>query len=167
MANECPFLPFAPSIVTRTSMRDYSRPPAACPTGPPYSIPPFFRLLDVEHVSAGPGTQVQYTQDYDARSTEASAVQKRARLVTEPSPGENMEFSDMRSPPPTVSNYKSCPLATSTPLQAQAQATVIPHEPKSRAAPQTHPDTVYTVYDEEDAYCGMSEPNVTVGFPGW
>ncbi|KAF8268666.1 hypothetical protein EI94DRAFT_1700079 [Lactarius quietus] len=42
------------------------------------------------------------------------------------------------------------PLATSAPLQAQAQATIIPREPKSEAAPTTCPDTVYTVYDKED-----------------
>ena len=62
------------------------------------------------------------------------------------------EFSDVHGPPPTTSNYKSSPLATSTVMPAQA--TVVPCEPKSDGAP-TRPDTVYTVYDEEDAYGGM------------
>lgn len=66
------------------------------------------------------------------------------------------EFSDLRGPPPTTeSYYKSSPLATSTPVQAQAQATVIPREPKTDGAPTNRRDTVYTVYDEEDAYGGI------------
>ncbi|KAH9013042.1 hypothetical protein EDB84DRAFT_1641167 [Lactarius hengduanensis] len=47
------------------------------------------------------------------------------------------EFSDLRGPPPSEPNHKSSPLATSTPMRAQEQPTVIPREPKT--------------YDEEDA----------------
>ncbi|KAH9028664.1 hypothetical protein EDB85DRAFT_2255244 [Lactarius pseudohatsudake] len=61
------------------------------------------------------------------------------------------EFSDLRGPPPSEPNHKSSPLATSTPMRAQEQPTVIPREPKTGAAPANRPDTVYTVYDEEDA----------------
>lgn len=62
------------------------------------------------------------------------------------------EFSDLRGPPPE-SNYNRSPLTTSTPMEAQA--TVIPREPKAEAAHTSRPDTVYTVYDEEDAYGGF------------
>ncbi|KAH9021259.1 hypothetical protein EDB85DRAFT_1895789 [Lactarius pseudohatsudake] len=61
------------------------------------------------------------------------------------------EFSDLRGPPPSEPNHKSSPLATSTPMRAQEQPTIIPREPKTGAAPANRPDTVYTVYDEEDA----------------
>ena len=61
------------------------------------------------------------------------------------------EFSDVRGPPPAESNYKSSPLATSM----QVQASVIPREPNTEAAPDNRRDTVYTLYDEEDAYGGI------------
>jgi hypothetical protein len=60
------------------------------------------------------------------------------------------EFSDLRGLP-TESNYKSSPLATSTSMQAS----VIPRELRTEVAPTNRRDTVYTLYDEEDAYGGI------------
>ena len=54
----------------------------------------------------------------------------------------SVEFSDMRSPPPAGLKFTSSPLATSTPAQAETE------NPK-------RPDTVYTLYDEDDAYGGF------------
>ena len=76
-----------------------------------------------------------------------------ASVCSSPTPF-SAEFSDMRVPPPIESIKKSGALAGSAPVQAQAQASVIPREHETGAgAPR--PDTVYTIYDEEDAYGGM------------
>jgi hypothetical protein len=65
----------------------------------------------------------------------------------------SVEFSDVRTPPPAGLKFTSSPLATST--STQAESTTIPHEPKAEAEYRKRPDTVYTLYDEEDAYGGF------------
>jgi len=62
----------------------------------------------------------------------------------------SIEFSDVRSPPPAGLMFTSSPLATSTPTQAEP--TTIPREESEH---RKRPDTVYTLYDEEDAYGGI------------
>jgi hypothetical protein len=57
----------------------------------------------------------------------------------------SVEFSDVRTPPPAGLKFTSSPLAISTPTSAE------PTEAKS----SKRPDTVYTLYDEEDAYGGF------------
>jgi hypothetical protein len=64
----------------------------------------------------------------------------------------SVEFSDVRSPPPAGLKFTSSPLATSTPAQAEH---TIPREPKAEAETPKRPDTVYTLYDEDDAYGGF------------
>lgn len=104
------------------------------------SLPPTLPEISVPERSFSPVASLEFPVPLSVRNS--------------PSP-TSAEFSDLRGPSPTLPTYKSSPLATSTPMQAQAQATVIPREPKSEAAPAARPDTVYTVYDEEDAYGGM------------
>ena len=65
----------------------------------------------------------------------------------------SVEFSDVRTPPPAGLKFTSSPLATSTPTSAEP--TVIPHDQKAEAKSSKRPDTVYTLYDEEDAYGGF------------
>ena len=65
----------------------------------------------------------------------------------------SVEFSDVRSPPPAGLKFTSSPLATSTPVEAES--TTIPNEPKADTESRKRPDTVYTLYDEEDAYGGF------------
>jgi hypothetical protein len=65
----------------------------------------------------------------------------------------SVEFSDVRSPPPAGLKFTSSPLATSTPTQVEP--TTIPREPNAEAEYRKRPDTVYTLYDEEDAYGGI------------
>lgn len=60
----------------------------------------------------------------------------------------SVEFSDVRTPPPAGLKFTSSPLATSTP-------TIIPNDQKAEAKSSKRPDTVYTLYDEEDAYGGI------------
>ncbi|KAI9507674.1 hypothetical protein F5148DRAFT_1376386 [Russula earlei] len=64
-----------------------------------------------------------------------------------------VEFSNLRIPPPEGLKYKSSPLATASPVQDQPAS--IPRDPKTEAEPAKRPDTVYTLYDEEDAYGGI------------
>lgn len=104
------------------------------------SLPPTLPEINVPERSFSPVASLEFPVPLSVRNS--------------PSPN-SAEFSDLRGPSPTQPTYKSSPLATSNPMQAQAQATVIPREPKSEAAPAARPDTVYTVYDEEDAYGGM------------
>jgi len=63
------------------------------------------------------------------------------------------EFSDLRTPPPEGLKYKSSPLATSSPTQDQPSTSAIPRE--TEGEPAKRPDTVYTMYDEDDAYGGI------------
>jgi hypothetical protein len=63
----------------------------------------------------------------------------------------SVEFSDMRTPPPAGLKFTSSPLATSTPTSIEP--TVIPHDQEAKSSKR--PDTVYTLYDEEDAYGGF------------
>ncbi|KAI0295374.1 hypothetical protein B0F90DRAFT_1751197 [Multifurca ochricompacta] len=63
------------------------------------------------------------------------------------------EFTELRTPPPTGLKYKNSPLGTSSPVQTQPA--FVAREPKTEAEPAKRPDTVYTVYDEEDAYGGF------------
>jgi hypothetical protein len=104
------------------------------------SLPPTLPEISVPERSFSPVASLEFPVPLSVRNS--------------PSP-ISAEFSDLRGPPPTLPTYKSSPLASSTPTQAQAQDAVIPREPKSDAAPAARPDTVYTVYDEEDAYGGM------------
>ncbi|KAI9453402.1 hypothetical protein BJY52DRAFT_1189624 [Lactarius psammicola] len=104
------------------------------------SLPPTLPEIHVPERSFSPVASLEFPVPLSVRNS--------------PSP-LSAEFSDLRGPPPTESNYQSSPLATSTPMQAQAQATVIPREPKNGAASTNRPDTVYTMYDEEDAYGGI------------
>jgi hypothetical protein len=63
----------------------------------------------------------------------------------------SVEFSDVRTPPPAGLKFASSPLATSTPTSTEP--TVIPSDQKAKSSKR--PDTVYTLYDEEDAYGGF------------
>jgi len=99
------------------------------------SLPPTLPQISVAERSFSPVSSLEFPVPLSVHNS--------------PSPF-SAEFSDTRAPPPTESNYKSSPLATSTPMQAQAS--VIPREPKTTAS---RPDTVYTLYDEEDAYGGF------------
>jgi len=65
----------------------------------------------------------------------------------------SVEFSDVRTPPPAGLKLTSSPLATSTP--ESAELTIIPRDQKTEAKSFKRPDTVYTLYDEEDAYGGI------------
>jgi hypothetical protein len=65
----------------------------------------------------------------------------------------SIEFSDVRTPPPAGLKFTRSPLATSTPTSAKP--TVIPNDQKAEAKSSKRPDTVYTLYDEEDAYGGF------------
>jgi len=65
----------------------------------------------------------------------------------------SVEFSDMRTPPPAGLKFTSSPLATSNP--SLAEPTVIPRDQEAEDKPSKRPDTVYTLYDEEDAYGGF------------
>jgi len=65
----------------------------------------------------------------------------------------SVEFSDVRTPPPAGLKFTSSPLATSTPTSTGP--TVIPSDQKAEAKSSKRPDTVYTLYDEEDAYGGF------------
>ncbi|KAI9440720.1 hypothetical protein H4582DRAFT_1490190 [Lactarius indigo] len=104
------------------------------------SLPPTLPEIYVPERSFSPVASLEFPVPLSVRNS--------------PSP-LSAEFSDLRGPPPSESNYKSSPLATSTPMRAQEQPTVIPREPKTGAAPTNRPDTVYTLYDEEDAYGGI------------
>ena len=68
------------------------------------------------------------------------------------------EFGDVRTPPPVAVLNRASPLATSAPVQAES-AEPPRREPKAEGQAQGHaqkrPDTVYTIYDEEDAYGGI------------
>jgi hypothetical protein len=65
----------------------------------------------------------------------------------------SVEFSDVRTPPPAGLKFTRSPLATSTP--ASAEPIVIPSDQKAEAKSSKRPDTVYTLYDEEEAYGGF------------
>ncbi|KAH9167357.1 hypothetical protein EDB89DRAFT_1997782 [Lactarius sanguifluus] len=104
------------------------------------SLPPTLPEIHVPERSFSPVASLEFPVPLSVRSSPSSI---------------SAEFSDLRGPPPSEPNYKSSPLATSTPMRAQEQPTVIPREPKTGAAPANRPDTVYTVYDEDDAYGGF------------
>lgn len=104
------------------------------------SLPPTLPEIHVPERSFSPVAALEFPVPLSVRSSPSSI---------------SAGFSDLRGPPPSEPNHKSSPLATSTPMRAQEQPTVIPREPKTRAAPANRPDTVYTVYDEEDAYGGF------------
>jgi hypothetical protein len=63
----------------------------------------------------------------------------------------SVEFSDVRTPPPAGLKFASSLLATSTPTSTEPS--VIPSDQKAKSSKR--PDTVYTLYDEEDAYGGF------------
>ncbi|KAH9000492.1 hypothetical protein EDB92DRAFT_2111070 [Lactarius akahatsu] len=104
------------------------------------SLPPTLPEIHVPERSFSPVASLEFPVPLSVRSSPSSI---------------SAEFSDLRGPPPSEPNHKSSPLATSTPMRAQEQSAVIPREPKTGAAPANRPDTVYTVYDEEDAYGGF------------
>ena len=101
------------------------------------STPPTMPEIHVPERSFSPVASLEFPVPLSARET--------------PSPF-SVEFSDTRTPPPAGLKHKSSPLANSSPTQAQP--TVIPHEAKADAEPGRR-DTVYTLYDEEDAYGGI------------
>jgi hypothetical protein len=65
----------------------------------------------------------------------------------------SVEFSDVRTPPPAGLKFTSSPLATSTPTSVEP--TIIPSDQKAEAKSSKRPDTVYTLYEEDDAYGGI------------
>lgn len=65
----------------------------------------------------------------------------------------SVEFSNMRTPPPAGLKFASSPLATSSPKSAET--TVVYHDQTAGAKSSKRPDTVYTLYEEEDAYGGI------------
>ncbi|KAF8498492.1 hypothetical protein F5888DRAFT_1802691 [Russula emetica] len=66
----------------------------------------------------------------------------------------SVEFSDMRTPPPAGLKFTSSPLATSAPTSTEPNV-IPPGNQKAEAKSFKRPDTVYTLYDEEDAYGGF------------
>ena len=101
------------------------------------STPPTLPEIHVPERSFSPVASLEFPVPLSARDT--------------PSPF-SVEFSDLRTPPPAGLKHKSSPLASPSPTQAQP--TVIPREAKADAASSKR-DTVYTLYDEEDAYGGI------------
>jgi hypothetical protein len=101
------------------------------------STPPTLPEIHVPERSFSPVASLEFPVPLSARDT--------------PSPF-SVEFSNTRTPPPAAVKHKSSPLASSSPTQAPP--TVIPHEAKADAEPGKR-DTVYTLYDEEDAYGGI------------
>ena len=99
------------------------------------STPPTLPEIHVPERSFSPVASLEFPVPLSARET--------------PSPF-SVEFSDVRTPPPAGLNYKSSPLASSSPTQAQP--TVIPRQANGESSKR---DTVYTLYDEEDAYGGI------------
>lgn len=65
----------------------------------------------------------------------------------------SVEFSNMRTPPPAGLKFASSPLATSSPKSVETMD--IPHDQTAEAKSSKRPDTVYTLYGEEDAYGGI------------
>ena len=98
------------------------------------STPPTLPEIHVPERSFSPVASLEFPVPLSARET--------------PSPF-SVEFSDVRTPPPAGLRHKSSPLASSSPTEAQP--TVIP---RANAGPSKR-DTVYTLYDEEDAYGGI------------
>jgi hypothetical protein len=110
------------------------------------STPPTLPEIQVPERSFSPVASLEFPVPLSARDT--------------PSPF-TVEFSDMRTPPPAGLKYKSSPLAGASPgasptsSAGQAQPSVIPHQPKTDAESVKRPDSVYTMYDEDDAYGGI------------
>lgn len=103
------------------------------------SLPPTLPEISVAERSFSPVSSLEFPVPLSVHNT--------------PSPFST-EFSDHRGPPPTEASYKSSPLATSS-TRAQAEDSVIPRSPNTEFTPNNRPDTVYTLYDEEDAYGGI------------
>ncbi len=101
------------------------------------STPPTLPEIRVPDRSLSPVASFEFPVPLSARET--------------PSPF-SVEFSDMRTPPPAGLKFTSSPLASSTP--ASAEPTVIPRGQKTEAESSKR-DTVYTLYEEEDAYGGI------------
>ena len=102
------------------------------------STPPTLPEIRVPERSFSPVASLEFPVPLSARES--------------PSPF-SVEFSDVRSPPPAGLKFTSSPLASST--YGEAEPTTIPNEPKAEAESRKRPDTVYTIYDEEDAYGGF------------
>lgn len=101
------------------------------------SRPPTLPEIQVPERSFSPVASLEFPIPLSARET--------------PSPF-SVEFSDTRTPPPAGLKYKNSPLATSSPTQSQPAVTL--RGPKTEAE-LSRRDTVYTLYDEEDAYGGI------------
>jgi hypothetical protein len=103
------------------------------------STPPTLPEIRVPERSFSPVASLEFPVPLSARES--------------PSPF-SVEFSDVRSPPPAGLKFTSSPLASSTPTEVES-TTTIPSEPRSEGESRKRPDTVYTLYDEEDAYGGF------------
>jgi len=104
------------------------------------STPPMLPEIRVPDRSFSPVASLEFPVPLSARDS--------------PSPF-TAEFSDLRTPPPEGLKYKSSPLAASSPTQDQPSASAIPREIRTEGEPAKRPDTVYTMYDEDDAYGGI------------
>lgn len=102
------------------------------------SIPPTLPEIRVPERSFSPVASFELPVPLSARES--------------PSPFST-EFSDLRTPPPAGLKFRSSPLAVPTPQPVQT--TVKTQEPKTKAEPAKRPDSVYTIYDEDDAYGGI------------
>lgn len=102
------------------------------------STPPTLPEIRVPERSFSPVASLEFPVPLSARES--------------PSPF-SVEFSDVRSPPPAGLKFASSPLASSTPTEPEP--TTIPSVSRSEAESRKRPDTVYTLYDEEDAYGGF------------
>jgi hypothetical protein len=101
------------------------------------STPPTLPEIQVPERSFSPVASLEFPIPLSARET--------------PSPF-SLEFSDARTPPPAGLKYKNSPLAASSPTQAQPAVT---HRGPKTEVESSKRDTVYTLYDEEDAYGGI------------
>ena len=102
------------------------------------STPPTLPEIHVPRRSFSPVGELEFPVPLSARES--------------PSPF-SVEFSDTRTPPPAGLKYKNSPLAPSSPTQVQS--TTMSRQPKTEAESAKRPDTVYTLYEEEDAYGGI------------
>jgi hypothetical protein len=156
---------FTPNTVPSPRDEDAPKESADVNSGTEYQVVDASRELDIEvplptpimfeetRISSNPPTLPEIRVPERSFSPVAS-LELPVPLSARESPSPfSVEFSDVRTPPPAGLKFTSSPLATSTPTSAEP--TVIPSDQKAEAKSSKRPDTVYTLYDEEDAYDGI------------
>jgi hypothetical protein len=119
----------------------------------PLPTPIMFEQTEQTRISSYPPTLPEIRVPERSFSPVAS-IELPVPLSARESPSPfSVEFSDMRTPPPAGLKFTSSPLATSAPTSTEP--TIIPRDQKAEAKSSKRPDTVYTLYDEEDAYGGI------------